>query len=516
MLPFAELDAVSQSLRHVFALAIPEAFLLVAACLIYLGGTVRASRSLWASAALTSLLLAFWLFWKQEPPADFAVSVSALTPDRLSGLVHILAYAGGVLLLFLFWNDVPDERSADFFACLLILVAGLSLVGGANDLLTMFLALELISIPTYVLLYLPRSGERPQEAAIKYFLLSIFSSAVLLFGFSYVYGVTGSVHLSAVSQRLSAMGSGSELLRMATVMIVAGLAFRITAVPFHFYAPDVFQGVSNSLAAMLSVAPKLAGFAALVRLGPSLFWAATDVGGLSQTTLLFLVLAALTMTVGNVLGLLQTDLRRLLAYSSIAHGGYMLVGLAAATQLRGDGLRGVDAVFFYLVAYAAMTLGAFAVLNALRAGHCDVQTIDDLAGVGRNQPLLALALMLFLFSLIGLPLTAGFAGKLLLFLSALSAEEQLAEGSQGVFALLALIGALNAAAGAYYYLRLVGIMYLRESVKPQASASGWPVRLTVAICVVLTLALGIYPTRVVSAIHRAVVPESALVAWRAP
>jgi NADH-quinone oxidoreductase subunit N len=194
----------------------------------------------------------------------------------------------------------------------------------------------------------------------------------------------------------------------------------------------------------------------------------------------------------------------------------MLMGLAAATQLRGEGLRGVDAVLFYLAAYGAMTVGAFAVLHALRSGSNDLQTIDDLAGLGRARPVLALAMSLFLFSLIGLPLTAGFSGKLMLFLSVLAAEEQLSDANQGLFVVLAFLGALNAAAGAYYYLRLVATMYLRDAVRPQWGPSPWPVRLTLVACATLTLALGIYPTKVVSTIHEAVVPSKPLVAWRTP
>lgn len=516
MLPFANLDPTSQTLRQIFSLTIPEAFLLIAACLIYLGGTIRRSRNLWASAALTSLVLAFGLFARQAVPTILAPAVSSLLPDHLADVLRVISYSGGILLLLLFWDDVPETVAAEFFACFLLLVAGLSLVSAANDGLTLFLALELISIPTYVLLYLPRSGERAQEAAIKYFLLSVFSSALLLFGFSYLYGIFGSLHLQTMSRRFLETPPNSPMMLLATVMVLAGLGFRITAVPFHFYAPDVFQGVSTALAAMLSVVPKVAGFAALARLGQVFLWSDSALSANSQATLLLWVLAALTMTVGNVLALLQTNLRRLLAYSSVAHGGYMLMGLAAATQLRGEGLRGVDAVLFYLAAYGAMTVGAFAVLHALRSGSNDLQTIDDLAGLGRARPVLALAMSLFLFSLIGLPLTAGFSGKLMLFLSVLAAEEQLSDANQGLFVVLAFLGALNAAAGAYYYLRLVATMYLRDAVRPQWGPSPWPVRLTLVACATLTLALGIYPTKVVSTIHEAVVPSKPLVAWRTP
>lgn len=512
-LPFAEIDSASQTLRQVFTLIVPEAFLLVAACLLYLGGTVRSGRNLWASAAVTSLALSFWLFWTRTPTGTVDVGVTAILPDRLAEVAKCLAYGSGLLLVLLFWDDIAEERAADFFACVLLLVAGLSLVSGANDLLTLFVALELVSIPTYILLYLPRSGSPPQEAAIKYFLLSVFSSALLLFGFSYIYGETGTIHLARMGERIAGQG-GSELVIAAVVMAVAGIGFRITAVPFHFYAPDVFQGVPTSLAAMLSIVPKLAGFTALVRLGQAVFWVNPEWAADSQTTLVLWLLAVMTMTVGNVLALWQTNLKRLLAYSSVAHGGYMLIGITAATQLRGEGLRGIDAVFFYLAAYGAMTLGAFAVLHALRSEQREVQTIDDLAGLGRSRPLLALALTLFLFSLIGLPLTAGFSGKLLLFLSALAAEDQVGDAYRGMFTVLAVIGALNAAAAAYYYLRLVGTMYLRDATRPLPAVARRPAAVVVTLCAGLTLALGIYPSTVVSAISRAVAETGVVIAGR--
>jgi NADH-quinone oxidoreductase subunit N len=202
---------------------------------------------------------------------------------------------------------------------------------------------------------------------------------------------------------------------------------------------------------------------------------------------------------------LQDNLKRILAYSSVAHGGYMLMGLAAAPHLRGTGARGLhgtEAVFFYLIAYGAMTVGAFAVLHYLRTPQREVETVDDLAGVGRTHPLAALAMGVFLFSLIGLPLTAGFSGKFLLFLSAIEAEGQRPERT-GLFIALAVIGAINAAIGAYYYLRIIAAMYLRDAIKPLRPAFQVPAPLAIAACVVLTIALGIYPTPVVHAIRNA-------------
>jgi NADH-quinone oxidoreductase subunit N len=420
---------------------------------------------------------------------------------------------GAAAIVLLAWEEVPDEKAADFYACLLILTAGLSLVGRANDLITMFLSLELISIPTYVLLYLPKDGLSQQEASIKYFMLSVFSSALLLFGFSYLYGIGGTTNLSALFQFEADLKpeSATSLYLLALVMILAGLGFRITAVPFHFYAPDVFQGAPTSMAALLAFMPKAAGFVALARILGYIQTQTTGVFGGAQVPLLLWLLAAITMTAGNVLALLQDNLKRILAYSSVAHAGYMLIGMAAAPYLRTvpsqgvQGLHGTEAVFFYLIAYGAMTIGAFAVLVYLEAANRTARTVDDLAGLGRSNPVLAIVFMLFLFSLIGLPLTAGFAGKFLLFMSALAAENRL-DSNRGLFLALAIIGAINAAIGAYYYLRIVATMYLRDPVKSFEVRVRPASAVVMAGCAILTLLMGIYPTPVIRYVRNAIVP----------
>jgi NADH-quinone oxidoreductase subunit N len=370
----------------------------------------------------------------------------------------------------------------------------------------------MISIPTYVLLYLPRHDNAAQEAAMKYFLLSVFSSALLLFGFSYLYGLTGTTNIPALVQALGSAGQGGlpAIGLIALVMVVAGLGFRITAVPFHFYAPDVYQGTPAPAAALLAFVPKVAGFVALVRvLGfapPEAVLADLRLSPVTpglvlgpQVPILLWILAAATMTLGNILALLQDNLKRILAYSSVAHAGYMLIGLAVAPALTDAGVvpGGVDAVLFYLIAYGAMTLGVFGVLTALHHPRRSVETVDDLAGLSRTHPGTALLMALFLFSLIGIPLTAGFAGKLLLFLGAMGVkftpgDPQMLQQAR-LFRILALIGALNAAVGAWYYLRICAAMYLRNPLKPIETKPHRPSLAAVGICAALTLLLGIYP-----------------------
>lgn len=513
LLPMAAITPEFETLRNVFKLAVPEAILLVMACAVFIGGTVRSDRRLWGFVSLASLSMAGVVFWNGAIPSNLLMSVSPLSPDTLAALVKIIAYFGGAAIVLLAWDEVPDEKAADFHACLLVLTAGLSLVGGANDLISIFLSLELISIPTYVMLYLPKKSREAQEAAVKYFMLSVFSSGLLLFGFSYLYGVFGTTNLSALFQIQADLRgeSTTSLFLIAFVMIVAGLGFRITAVPFHFYAPDVFQGAPTSMAALLAFIPKVAGFAALMRVLGYLQTQTTGIFGGSQVPLLLWLIAVITMTAGNVLALLQDNLKRILAYSSVAHAGYMLIGLAAAPYLRTvptlgtQGLHGSEAVFFYLIAYGAMTIGAFAVLIYLQTSRREVENVDDVAGLGRSNPGLALVFSLFLFSLIGLPLTAGFAGKFLLFMSALNAENRL-DSNQGLFLALAIIGAINAAIGAYYYLRIVAAMYLRDPVKPLEPRFRLAPSVVVAACAFLTLLLGIYPTPVIHYVRNAIVP----------
>ncbi len=433
----------------------------------------------------------------------------------------MLALAGGAVLVLFTWQEVEDEHAAEYHACLLIITAGLALTGAANELITLFLALELISIPTYVLLYLPRSDEPAQEAAMKYFLLSIFSSAFLLFGFSYLYGITGTTNLAQITDVLTkARGDAAlatpGLSMVALIMLVAGLGFKITAVPFHFYAPDVYQGTTAGNAGLLAFAPKVAGFVALVRV---LGFVTCDIGIVpdgkqfvatiqsvvatgevlgSQVSVVLWILAAVTMTLGNILALLQDNVKRLLAYSSVAHAGYMLVGLATAAALvKGHSVTtgGVEGVLFYLVAYAAMTLGAFAVLSYLGTKERPVNQIEDLAGLWKSHPGVAVMMAVFLFSLLGMPLTAGFLGKMFLFWGPMGLvpkpgnDEAMSQYVLNVS--LAVIGMLNAAIGGWYYLRIVAVMFLREPAEPRPAARAWPALTAVVVCTAATLVFGI-------------------------
>lgn len=492
----------AQSLADLFNHLLPEMVLVIFACIVFVGGLFRTGRDFWGGVALSGLVLAglaLYVVGEEHALPGGAVFATPLLFDALAQLTRTLAIATGILFLLLCWNELPERHAADHHGCLLAIIAGVCLVGAANDLVTLFLALELVSIPTYILLYLPRHDDAAQEASLKYFFLSIFSSGLLLFGFSYLFGLTGTTNIAGILQVL--YGATAEeskavsgVAQIAMLMIAAGLGFRITAVPFHFYAPDVFQGTSTSGAAFLSYIPKIAGFVALLRVFGFVVPAGVTVPvprlvGISvndQVPALFWLLAAMTMTIGNILGLLQDNLKRLLAYSSIAHSGYMLIAIASAPYLGGGG---VAALLFYLVAYGAMTFGVFAAILMLHRPERPVETVDDLAGLSQSHPRIALMLTILLLSLIGIPLLAGFTGKFFIFFGALSVQVPAA----WLYPTLALIGVLNAAVGAWYYLRIITVMYLRTAVKPVETA-GTPHGLaTLVSCVVLTLVLSVPP-----------------------
>jgi NADH-quinone oxidoreductase subunit N len=495
-----------QALVDILTNLVPEMILTAGACAIFLGGTFSASRRLWAESALTFLLLALAaLIWGRPAAlADGDLQDVPVLFDALATFTRVLAIATGIVLVLLSWNKFSDSQAADYHANLLVMVAGTGLLGAANDLVTIFLALELVSIPTYIVLYLPKYDDASQEATLKYFLISVFSSALVLFGFSYLYGITGTTNVTQIQAMLNpehpeARPDLPVLAAVALITIVAGVGYRITAAPFHFYAPDVYQGAPTVGAALLAYEHKIVGFVMLLRvLGFVLPPDVTPRVGIGtalsdQVPILFWFLAALSMFWGNLLALVQDNLKRLLAYSGVAHGGYMLITLATAPYLReqAGGVDGVEALLYYLVAYGAMTLGAFAVLAYLSTPEQPIETTDDLAGLSTSHPVVAMMMALFLFSLIGIPLTAGFTGKFLVFFGAMSIPGD--QEHAYLYWILALLGVINAAIGAWYYLRLVAVMYLRSPLVPITPRRNLPGLATLTICGILTVGLSMPP-----------------------
>ena len=480
---------------------LPEIVLVGAACLLFVLAVFYRSKLVHAGVALAAILAAGALAAiAPEMYSRFEPSYSGIDPTGAAAFIRWFALGATALFALVSYREAKLVHSAEYYGCLLIVGAGVSLVGRANDLVLLFLALEMISIPTYVLLYLPSQTKQGQEAAVKYFTLSVLSSAVLLFGLSYFYGVAGSTNITTVVAVLSTAtqsGMASPLALVAAVLVIAGLGFRIAAVPFHFYAPDVYDGGPLGVVAQLAVFPKLAGFVALARLF-GLFDRTTEMIPFDvQHTLIPLtlwVIAVVTMTLGNVLALLQQGIKRMFAYSGIAHGGYMLIGVlvASGTAATFRNHSGLDVLLFYLVAYTLMTVGTFAVLAYLNTDDRSVETLDDLAGLGQTNPFAAALLSVFLLSLIGMPLTAGFIGKFNLFIAAF--EMPTDSKMKSMYRILTVIAVVNSAISAVYYLRMLGIMFLRSPLKPVTRTRG-ALPLTAAVfCAVGTLVFGVWPT----------------------
>lgn len=482
-----------EQINQAAGLIVPEIILLATVCVMFLVGPFlinngRAEPGLrhrWGGLSLLALGIAGWVWFSITPQP---IETGPFRVDMMACYFRGLTIIFGGLLVLMMWNQIDDRISAEAHACLLAIIAGTNLTVMANDLVTLFLGLELVSIPTYVLLYLPKRDRAMREATVKYFLLSIFSAATVLYGLSWIFGATGTTNLVGIATAIKNAGSPMEsgMLQLALALLIAGLGARITAVPFHFYAPDVFQGTSSAMAAMLSFIPKVVGFAALLRLFPLVAgvetagqWAASG-----SLQCLLTILAVITMFVGNVLALRQTNLQRLLAYSSVAHAGYLMVGFTVGNS--GTMVKGMPALLFYLPVYGLMTIGTFALFaGAGRAGR-PLQTMNDLAGLARRHPAIALMLSVCLFSLTGMPPTAGLLGKLNLFFAAWS------EGTnQG--RILAGLLAVNAVISAYYYLRLVAVMYLEPSAE-ETNPQGDPAAAVAGVvCSIATIALFIMP-----------------------
>lgn len=496
----------------------PEIVLVALAVWIYVGNALvrpklnAQTRLGWTTfAALAVAFAGFALWWHQggsvwsrslvqEPTGPLAIDYFAFSMRSVALLV-------GLLFVLQASRAAEPELHCEYLGTLLLAVVGVMLTASANELVFLFLGLEMLSIPTYVLLYLGRRDGPTSEATVKYFFLSIASSAMLLYGFAFLYGVTGSTRLDEIRAALAAaaeletvQGGLASLAPLALILIFAGLGFRIAAAPFHFYAPDVYHGSTNTNAGLLSILPKIAGIVVFVRLvGVTL----PATGEFAWQTAI--VLSILTMTIGNVSALWQNNLRRMMAYSSIAHSGYMLIGLAVALAAPAtEGRGGLAAMILYLFVYVLATLGAFAVLTHLSRRERELDTFDELAGLAKARPITSGLLAVCMFSLSGIPPLAGFWGKLDLFGSAVRLAANAPTPSvQWWFTVLAVVGVLNAAVAAAYYLRVVGVMYFRPletEARTQGSMGAW---MAAAAAVAILVVVGLLPARMMDNSRRA-------------
>jgi NADH-quinone oxidoreductase subunit N len=394
--------------------------------------------------------------------------------DAFSTFFHVLvtAIAAVVILSSFEYMQVQQIRAGEYYGLILFGTVGMCLMSSAVELVLIFIALEISSISTYVLAGFRRRAAISSEASLKYFLLGSFATAFFLYGVALMFGATGSTSISVIAQALRS-GPVPLLAYVGIAFMFVGLGFKVAAAPFHIWTPDVYEGAPAPVVGFMSTAPKAAAFAVLLRVmfesnAPGRLW-------------LVWVTAALSMTLGNVGALVQQNVKRLLAYSSIAHAGYLLVAFAALPN------NGIPAAMFYSASYAAMNVGAFAVVSHLAGAGERYVSLDDYAGLGRRSPVLAATLTIFLLSLIGIPMTGGFFAKFYVFSAALQAN----------LVGLTIIGVLNSAVGAYYYLRIIVVMYMREAREelpaiPVSPALGTAIGISIAA----TLYLGLLPGRV--------------------
>ncbi|MGD1024181.1 MAG: NADH-quinone oxidoreductase subunit N [Candidatus Sulfotelmatobacter sp.] len=410
-------------------------------------------------------------FMAQAPGLAFWNMVQV---DGFSIFFHflIIAITGVVILSSYEYMAVQRIRAGEYYALALFGAVGMALMSSAVELVLIFIALEISSISSYVLTGFRRHAATSAEASLKYFLLGSFATAFFLYGVAMMFGATGSTNIDQISSTLQ-MGRIPLLAFVAVAFMFVGLGFKVAAAPFHVWTPDVYEGAPAPIVGLMSTAPKAAAFAVLLRI--------VFVISVPGTIWLIWVAAALSMTLGNVGALVQNNVKRLLAYSAIAHTGYLLVAFAAAPVL------GTSAAMFYTAAYAAMNLGAFAVVSHFANAGERYVTLEDYEGLGRSSPLLAATLTIFLLSLIGIPMTGGFFAKFYVFSAAVKAN----------LIWLTIIGVLNSGVGAYYYLRVIVVMYMRESRK-EVPVSRVPVALGLALisCVAATIFLGVFPDRV--------------------
>ncbi len=446
----------------------PRKVHLVALGVLGLAGAALASALLWGGPAVS--------FQQMVVADDFALFFNG---------IFCLSTAL-VLLLSVGYARRQGIDVGEYYVLLLFAAVGMMLMASALDLLIVFLGLELMSLSLYVLAGFFRTRPTGNEAAMKYFLLGAFSSSFFLYGIALLYGATGTTNLARLAAALGTSGAAREPLILAGfALLLVGFGFKTSAVPFHQWAPDVYEGAPTAVAALIATGSKAAAFAALLRVLLALRAIQPD------WALLLWILAALTMTVGNVIALAQRNLKRMLAYSSVAHVGYMLVGLTAGAEAGGA------AVLFYLVVYTVATVGAFGVILLLERKGAEAVDVEAYGGLSASHPVLALVLTVCLLSLIGLPPTAGFVGKFYLFSAAIR------EGFIG----LAIIAVLNSVVAAYYYLRIIIYMYMREPEKDGVRTVLTPAAgLALALAVWATFHLGLLPGTVLAFARRAIAP----------
>jgi NADH-quinone oxidoreductase subunit N len=433
----------------------PEIVVTVLAMLMLLldAGLKEKDKSELTWVALFGFALAEGLNLYQWGSGRISAYADAMVLDNFTVFFNTLFLATAILVTLMAPAYLRERALpfGEFYSLLSFAVLGMMFTAASMDLITLFVAIELMVISVYILAGLARREKRSNEACLKYFLLGAFASAILLYGMSWLYGITGQTNLAKIASFLQRTNLNDPLLLLTIGILAVGIGFKVALVPFHAWTPDAYEGAPTPVTAFMSVGPKAAAFAALLRIF------VTAMGPVhADYSLLFGALAAATMTVANLIAIQQNNIKRMLAYSSIAHSGYILVGLAAFRPgPSNDLITGTTALMFYLFVYTFMTLGAFAIVAYVQAGQTQGETFDDYRALGRRAPLTALVMTIFMLSLTGVPPLAGFFGKVYVILAAIHTG----------MVWLAVIIAVNSAISAYYYLRVVVVMYMSDTTE---------------------------------------------------
>ncbi len=458
--------------------AYPELFLLAMVCVIlvadlFVSDANRIATYALTQAALLGCFLITFLTATTEPVTTFS---DMFVDDLMADVLKLLVYLG-VMVMLVYSRSYIAVRGmfrGEFFVLVLFATLGMMVMISANHLLTLYLGLELLSLSLYALVALQRDSAVATEAAMKYFVLGSLASGMLLYGMSMLYGATGTLGIPQLAEIILAGGAKEIVLVFALVFIVAGLGFKLGAVPFHMWVPDVYHGAPTAVTLFIGTAPKLAAFAFIMRLLVQGLGAEQLVEEWSQ---MLVVMAVLTLAIGNVTAIAQTNLKRMLAYSTIGHMGYVLLGI-----LSGD-LVGYGASMFYMVVYVLMNLGAFGMILLLSRGGFEAENLDDFKGLNQRSPWYAFLMLLLMFSMAGVPPTVGFFAKLAVLQAVISAG----------FLWLAVVAVLFSLVGAFYYLRLVKLMYFDTPVDTAPIAPRGDVRLLLSANGLAMLLLGILP-----------------------
>ncbi len=465
---------------------LPEIFLATAGFVVLLLGVSLGRRGVRPLSLLgiASLAVAGVLVWLVARPIDGPVSIlgDMLVVDSLAVFFKLLVLAAGAMTLMMSAGYL--ERSGygggEYVSLILFATVGMFVMASGANLASLYVGLELMALSVYVLVGYFKLETKSNEGAVKYFVLGAASSAVLLYGISLVYGALGTLDLATIRSTLTAVPSTNPMLALGMILVSFGMLFKVAAVPFHVWTPDAYEGAPTPVTAFISVAPKAAAFAMFMRLFLGAF-----APGVDQWRVILWVAAAATMIFGNVAALTQDNVKRMLAYSSIAHAGYALMGIVAANAM------GAWALLMYMVVYAFMNLGAFGFVILLESKGYAGEVIGDYAGLSRRHPGAALGMLIFMLALAGIPPTAGFMGKLYLFAAAV----------EGGYIVLTLIAVLMSAVSLYYYFRIVVQMYLRDGEEEGAAPAEllrdrWT-EVAIAVCVIVTMIVGVFPAPLV-------------------